>query len=286
MPKIFRQVIRAGELRLEGPGGFVEAFGSAETGPSVTIRITDPKVDRRILASPELAVAEAYMDGTLQVKSGGADEFLELIYLNIKHYWDTPIYKILGSIAYHLQRLVYYNPVSRARRNARHHYDTGNAFYRKWLDNDMQYSCAYFPSGDESLDRAQLAKKRHIAAKLGLKPGLRVLDIGCGWGGMALYLASVEEVEVLGVTLSEEQLKIARARADALGLSNRVRFELRDYRELTESFDRIVSVGMLEHVGYKHLDQYFAQVRERLTADGVALIHTISTLADKSFTGS
>jgi len=167
----------------------------------------------------------------------------------------------------------------RARQNAAHHYDIGNDLYRLFLDADMQYSCAYFPRGDETLDEAQLAKKRHIATKLMLRPGQRVLDIGCGWGGMALYLAQVADVEVLGVTLAEEQLKLARERAKAAGLADRVRFELQDFRNVQGRFDRIVSVGMMEHVGAPKLGTYFASVRERLAPDGVALIHSIMTMA-------
>ncbi|MEM7178695.1 MAG: cyclopropane-fatty-acyl-phospholipid synthase family protein, partial [Pseudomonadota bacterium] len=172
----------------------------------------------------------------------------------------------------------------RARRNVAHHYDLGNAFYRLWLDRDMQYSCGYF-DGTDDLETAQILKKRHIAAKLVLRPGMRVLDIGCGWGGMALYLASVAEVEVLGVTLSEEQLAVARARAQALGIADRCRFELCDYRDVTETFDRVVSVGMAEHVGVGHLDAYFLGVRDRLGPDGVALIHAITSKAPPGVTG-
>ena len=166
-------------------------------------------------------------------------------------------------------------PPSPARRHAAPHYDLGNALDRLFLDADMQYSCAYFPEGGETLEQAQLAKKRHIAAKLLLKPGQRVLDIGCGWGGMALYLAQVAQVEVLGITLAEEQLKVARERAAAAGMADRVRFELCDYRALDGEFDRIVSVGMLEHVGATGLATYFNTVRDRLAPDGVALIHSI-----------
>ena len=179
-----------------------------------------------------------------------------------------------------------HNSVLGARRNAAFHYDLGNAFYRLWLDRDMQYSCAYFETGQETLDEAQTAKKRHIAAKLALRPGCRVLDIGCGWGGMALYLAQVADVHVTGITLSREQLAVARARADALGLGDRVRFELRDYREVRERFDRIVSVGMLEHVGRASLGIYFRQVRDCLAPDGVALVHSIGTSAPPAATAS
>jgi cyclopropane-fatty-acyl-phospholipid synthase len=169
------------------------------------------------------------------------------------------------------------NGLKRARRNAAHHYDIGNELYRTFLDADMQYSCGYFPAGDESLETAQLLKKRHIAAKMQVREGMTVLDIGCGWGGMGLYLAGVCGARVIGVSLAEEQVKLARARAEAAGLADRVEFRLLDYRNVTENFDRIVSVGMLEHVGGPNLPEYFRAVRDRLNSDGLALIHSIST---------
>ena len=156
---------------------------------------------------------------------------------------------------------------------------------RLWLDEDLQYSCAYFETGTETLEQAQTAKKRHIASKLALEPGQTVLDIGCGWGGMALYLASVADVKVVGVTLAEEQLKVARERAQAMGLADRVEFRLQDYRDVPEVFDRVVSVGMLEHVGVGHLTEYFLNVRNRLAPDGVALVHSISSKAPPGITG-
>jgi cyclopropane-fatty-acyl-phospholipid synthase len=149
----------------------------------------------------------------------------------------------------------------------------------------MQYSCAYFPDGTETIEEAQTLKKRHLAAKLCLKDGHRLLDIGCGWGGLALYLAHVADIEVVGVTLSERQLAVARRRAEILGVSDRVRFELIDYREVTETFDRVVSVGMLEHVGAPYLPAYFLNVRDRLGPDGLALIHSISTKSPPGVTG-
>ena len=168
----------------------------------------------------------------------------------------------------------------RARRNVAHHYDLGNALYALFLDDDLQYSCAYFTDPDNSLEQAQADKKAHIAAKLDLKPGQRVLDIGCGWGGMALYLHKVAGVDVLGITLSEEQLKIARQRAEDAGVSDQVKFELIDYRQVDGQFDRIVSVGMFEHVGAAHYDEFYAKCRELLTDDGVMLLHTIGKLGE------
>jgi cyclopropane-fatty-acyl-phospholipid synthase len=282
---LLRRAIHKGRLTLHGPNGFVETFGGEEEGPEVVIRITEPSLDWKIFLNPELKAAEAFMDGTLVIENGKAIDLLSLFFKNKRAFDLSPNQIMLSRIERSFRRFMNYNPISRARKNAGHHYNLGNAFYRMWLDPDMQYSCAYFPKGDETLEEAQTKKKRHIAAKMGLKPGQKVLDIGCGWGGMALYLAAMADVEVVGVTLAEEQLKIARARAEQAGLSDKVRFELRDYREVREKYDRIVSVGMLEHVGIGHLGEYFIQVRDCLKDDGVALIHSISTKSAPGVTG-
>jgi len=274
LPRLLRRVIHTGSLTLIGPDGTSETFGGAAPGPSVTIRITDPALDAKLLLNPELRFAEAYMDGGLEVAPEDLRELLRLFKLNKKQLNRSPSQAIVRRAARVVKRIIRNTPF-RARRNVAAHYDIGNDLYRLFLDADMQYSCAYFQNGDETLEQAQLAKKRHIAAKLMLRPGQRVLDIGCGWGGMALYLAQVADVEVLGITLAEEQLKVARERAEAAGLAGRVRFELRDYRALDGTFDRIVSVGMLEHVGATGLGTYFGTVRNRLAPDGVALIHSI-----------
>ncbi len=177
-----------------------------------------------------------------------------------------------------LRRLHQYNPASRAQRNAAHHYDLSDKLYELFLDQDWQYSCAYFPEGEEDIDAAQLAKKRHIAAKLLLRPGDRVLDIGSGWGGLAIYLARECGADVTGLTLSVEQHKMATRRAAQAGLSDRVRFHLRDYRDEQGQYDRIVSVGMFEHVGINHYGTFFAKLKSLLTADGVALLHSIGRM--------
>ncbi|MEM9049710.1 MAG: cyclopropane-fatty-acyl-phospholipid synthase family protein [Pseudomonadota bacterium] len=286
MPRMLRKAIRKGALTLVTPSGETHLFKGEEDGPQVTMRITDRSLDWKICLNPELKAAEAYMDGGLVIENGSAYDLLALLFMNKRHFDMSPGQVFWNSLARGLRRWMQYNPVTRSRRNAGHHYDTGNAFYRMWLDADMQYSCAYFPTGRETLEEAQTLKKRHIAAKMGLAPGQKVLDIGCGWGGMALYLASVADVEVVGVTLSAEQLSVAQARAEAAGLSDRVRFELRDYREIDETFDRVVSVGMLEHVGITHLTRYFMTVRNVLKPDGVALIHSISGKSPPGVTGA
>ena len=284
-PKLLRKAVRAGRLTLRGPGGFEEVIGGQAPGPEVAIRITDPALDWKIALNPELKPAEAYMDGGLVVEDGTIHDLLSLFFANKRNFDLSPGQIFWRGVARRGRRALQHNPVARARRNAAHHYDLGNDFYRLWLDRDLQYSCAYWEDGVATLEEAQTAKKRHIAAKLGLKPGQRVLDIGCGWGGMALYLAAVADVEVVGVTLAEEQLAVARKRAEILGLADRVEFRLQDYREVPETFDRVVSVGMLEHVGAHHLTGYFLGVRDRLGPDGVALIHSISTKAPPGVTG-
>ncbi len=285
LPGFLRKVIRVGTLTLHGPDGYRETFGNAGSGPDVAVEITDPSLDLRIFLNPELKGSEAYMDGGLIVRNGEIFDLLRLIFLNRREFDRTPSQIFWTGINRGLRRFWQYNPITRARRNAGHHYDLGNDFYQLWLDDDMQYSCAYFPKGNETLEAAQNEKKRHIAAKLGLKSGQRILDIGCGWGGMALYLASIADVEVTGITLSTEQLAAARARAAEAGLDKRVNFELLDYREVNSTFDRIVSVGMLEHVGVSFLEQYFITVRDCLAPDGVALIHTISDMSPPGVTG-
>jgi len=274
LPRLLRSMIHTGSLTLIDPDGASETFGGTNPGPAVTIRVTDPALDTKLVLNPELRFAEAYMDGGLEVAPEELRELFHLLKLNKKRLNRSPSQAVIRRAARLLKRIARNTPL-RSRRNAAAHYDIGNDLYRLFLDTDMQYSCAYFPQGDETLEQAQLAKKRHIAAKLMLKPGQRVLDIGCGWGGMALYLAQVAQVEVLGVTLAEEQLTLARERAEAAGLADRVRFELLDYRAVDQTFDRIVSVGMLEHVGATGLGEYFKTVRRRLAPDGVALIHSI-----------
>jgi cyclopropane-fatty-acyl-phospholipid synthase len=224
-----------------------------------------------ILLNAGLAVGEAYMDGGLVLEEGGLADFINLIGLNARYRPRPP----RGLVSQWKRIAQEANARRRARRNVAHHYDLGDELYRRFLDRDLQYSCAYFSTPDMTLDEAQLAKKRHIAAKLLLEPGQRVLDIGCGWGGLALTLAQESGVSVEGITLSAEQLQEARHRADAAGLADRVSFSLTDYRDATGPYDRIVSVGMFEHVGRPNYQAFFDKVAELLADEGVALIHTI-----------
>lgn len=276
---LLENAVRVGRLSVTDADGTTRTFGGEKPGPEVAIRFTDPATEWRILLNPELKAPEAYMDGRMVVEQGTIEDLSRLFFVNRKGFDSSPVSRFWANVSHRLRFIQQYNPASRARRNASAHYDIGEDIYRLFLDADMQYSCAYFPTGNETLEEAQTAKKRHIAAKLRIGDGQRILDIGCGWGGMGLYLAHLADVEVLGITLSERQLAVAQRRAEILGVSDRVKFELRDYRSLDEKFDRIVSVGMLEHVGAPHLKPYFETVRDRLAPDGVALIHSISTIS-------
>ena len=247
LPILFRKIVRKGRLTIIGPDGSQHQAGPGD-GPEVTIRILDPKLDWQIPLNPELRAAEAYIDGTLLVEHGTIHDLLVLIFGNKRQFDMQPGQIFWNGVARRLRRAMQHNPIARARANVRAHYDIGNDLFRLFLDKDLQYSCAYFPDGNETLDEAQTKKKRHIAAKLSLTPGQSVLDIGCGWGGLALYLAAVADVRVVGVTFGRAASVCAGARSGRRpGGQGRIR--LTDYRAVTEKFDRIVSVGMLEHVG-------------------------------------
>ena len=270
-------VFRKGTLRVHLPDGTERLFGDG-SGPPVTIRIADTALLRRLALDPEMAVGEGYMDGTFTIEGDDLPGFLGLAIGNGRlaryPWWQKPV----GATRRALRSLRQFNPTGRAQRNVAHHYDLSAALYDLFLDEDKQYSCAYFTRPDMTLEAAQAAKKAHIAGKLLIEPGMRILDIGCGWGGLGLTLARDYGAEVLGVTLSEEQHRIATARAEAAGLADRAQFRLMDYRHVTERFDRIVSVGMFEHVGVPHYREYFRHIHDKLAPDGIALIHTIGRM--------
>jgi cyclopropane-fatty-acyl-phospholipid synthase len=271
---LLRHLVRRGTLRVIEATGTVHVF-AGEPGPSVTMRLHDRAIAGELFRNPRLKLGEAFMDGRLTVEDASIYDLLDLLGLNIALAPSsvlTPLYNGFGRAFREFQQ---YNPRRRAQANVHHHYDLSRTLYDLFLDADRQYSCAYFTAPDQSIESAQAGKKRHIAAKLLLEPGQRVLDIGCGWGGLALYLAKECGVEVTGLTLSTEQLAVARHRAAAAGLAERARFELLDYREAQGRYDRIVSVGMFEHVGVVHYSSYFRKVRELLADDGVALLHSI-----------
>ncbi len=279
---------KRGTLTITDHKGRAKTFGVSESGfPDVAIRFTDARVPRDIGFSADLGAGEAYMDGRLIVEQGDILDLISLIRLN--NPWekggsiDSPgrLGATLNAVKGRIDRL---NWARRSKRNVAHHYDLDDRLYELFLDDDRQYSCAYFTDPSNSLEQAQADKMAHIAAKLALKPGMRVLDIGCGWGGLAIYLHQNCGVDVLGVTLSEEQLKVARGRALAMGVADHVKFELIDYRHVEGTFDRIVSVGMFEHVGPSHYDEFFRACRNLLAFDGAMLLHTIGRMSTPGVT--
>ncbi len=274
LSSLLRHIVREGTLRLIDPAGTVEVFAGAP-GRTVTMRLNDRKVAAELFLNPRLKLGEAYMDGRFTVEDGSLYDLLDFLGRNVTvapRGLLSPLYNGFGHAFRFFQQ---YNPLKRAQANVAHHYNLSKTLYDLFLDSDRQYSCAYFTAPDQTIDVAQANKKRHLAAKLLLQPGQRVLDIGCGWGGLALYLAKECGVSVTGLTLSTEQIEVARRRAAAAGLGDRVRFELLDYRQAEGSFDRIVSVGMFEHVGVVHYPTFFRKLQALLAPDGVALLHSI-----------
>ena len=269
---LLQTFIRRGTFRVTTSRGTVLTFGDG-TGRPVSVRFATRGAEWGILLDPELKFGEAYMDGSFVVEQGSIADVLAIM---LGQNTDVPHWaRLQGFLRYLYRRLSQFNPRPRSRRNVAHHYDLDGRLYSLFLDADHQYSCAYFESPDQSLDDAQQAKKRHLAAKLRLTQDQRVLDIGCGWGGLALYLVEFAGADVTGVTLSQEQHAVANERATEKGLRKRARFQLRDYRDVSERFDRIVSVGMFEHVGVDHYDAFFHKIAQLLADDGVMLLHSI-----------
>ena len=268
------QIVRNGDLTLEYSDGAERRFGDG-TGEPIVARFTDARGPFDLLRDPELALAELFMDERLVMVEGTIYDLIALVMTNGLRREPPRLMKAIQTGRDLFAALILRNGRTGARDNVAHHYDLDGRLYDLFLDRDRQYSCAYFERPDMDLEEAQLAKKRHIAAKLLVDPAHRTLDIGSGWGGMALYLARYCGADVTGVTLSDEQIAIARSRAEHAGLGDRVRFRLEDYRDTPGPFDRVVSVGMFEHVGPAHFETYFARVADLLTDDGVALIHTI-----------
>jgi cyclopropane-fatty-acyl-phospholipid synthase len=271
---LLTRLVKSGTLKVVWPDGHLETFGSG--APSATIRLHGRFTPYLLGLKPDMAFGEAYMNGRLTVEEGDIGTVFEVLMSGIREFKAPLFVAVARALRFARRRLAQFNPLGRARRNAQHHYDLSGELYSLFLDSDRQYSCAYFREGDENIELAQIAKKRHIAAKLHLdRPGLKVLDIGSGWGGLALDLARDAKADVLGITLSKEQLAFARERARKAGVANSCRFELKDYRHVRGAFDRIVSVGMFEHVGVNHYGGFFRAIREALAPDGVALLHTI-----------
>jgi len=271
-----RKQVTIGRLSVAYPSGRTEQYGDG-SGPPVAIRFADAAALRAVVLGPALAVPEMYIEGRLLLDAGNPYELVTLFKTATR-----PEVATFGARLQHLRRSITDAPVLRAvglrsaRTNVAHHYDLDERLYRLFLDEDMQYSCAYFQQPDMSLAQAQLAKKRLIAAKLLVRPDARVLDIGCGWGGLALYLARVCGARVTGITLSREQLRVASDRAAAAGLADRIEFRLQDYREVEGRFDNVVSVGMLEHVGRRRYPAFFRAASRLLAPDGVMLLHSMA----------
>jgi len=279
------QFVKVGQLTIIDADGNEHVHGPGGQ-PSATIRITDKKLYKTLFLNPELKAGEAYMDGTLVCEGNGIRDLLEVFAHNRGGLRNQPLQKALKGYLKKIRRWHQRNKTSASRKNVQHHYDLSNDFYKLFLDEDMQYSCAYWPSLDITLEEAQEAKKAHIAAKLALEPGMTVLDIGCGWGGMAIYLAKHCGVKVVGVTLSDEQHALGVQRVKDEGLEGQVDIRLQDYRHVPETYDRIVSVGMFEHVGIAHYLEYFSKIRDLLKDDGSALVHSIGRKGGPGTTGA
>jgi len=263
---ILASTIKVGHLTVCYPEGGTDHYGKGL--PEAEWCIKDRGIIRRLVKNPWLELGRTYMEGAWEAP-GGLVNLIEVLLRNVPE--DTPL-PLLGGLK---RRLEQANPVHLSRRHIAHHYDLDEGLFRLFLDRDMHYSCAYFTRPNISLEEAQAAKCELIRKKLALTPGQRVLDIGCGWGGLALYLASEADVKVTGLTLSREQHRVATARARELGLAGRVQFRVEDYREHQEVYDRVVSVGMFEHVGVPHYGSFFTALKDRLTPTGLALLHHI-----------
>ena len=274
---LFKSLMSWGTLRVFDTRGKLHEYAGTP-GPQVTIRLHDSLLHYKIFWNPRLAIGEAYMDGTLTIEDG--DRIINLIDLmgaNLSKLEATKVVKFRNWLTPLVRPIQQHNPVNRARKNVAHHYDLSDELFDLFLDSDRQYSCGYFETPNDSLEQAQLAKKHHLAAKLLLdRPGLKMLDIGSGWGGLGIYMHQQAGVDVTGLTLSTEQQAYATERVKKLGIEDQVRFDLRDYRLETGTYDRIVSVGMFEHVGVKYYTRFFNKLKSLLAEDGVAVLHTIA----------
>ena len=274
---LFKALMRQGTLRVIDHRGKMHEY-SGKPGKTVTIRLHKASLDLKFFWNPRLNVGEAYMDGSMTLEDGATIyDFIDLVGANLHLLDDTLVVRVRNWLTQFVRPIQQHNPLGIARKNVAHHYDLSDELFDLFLDSDRQYSCAYFDSPESTLEEAQLAKKRHLAAKLLFdRPGLKTLDIGSGWGGLGLYLNQEAGAEVTGVTLSTEQQKFAEARTKKLGVEDQVRFLLRDYREEKGPYDRIVSVGMFEHVGITHYREFFRQLKSLLKEDGIAVIHFIA----------
>lgn len=275
---LMKHAVRTGAIRVVDASGNAAVYGDGSE-PVCTLKLKKAGLDYALVFNPALYVPEAYMNGDLVIEDGTLYDFIDLAARNYGHVERFPLAGALRWVGVGSRKVKQYNPIGVAQKNVAHHYDLSDELYARFLDRDRQYSCAYFLDRDEDIDTAQANKRRHIASKLLLdKDGLKILDIGSGWGGLGLYIAGLGDGDVTGITLSTQQHKISNERAHEAGLDDRVRFELRDYRTLDARFDRIVSIGMFEHVGKRNYREFFGKLRDLLTDDGVALLHTIGRL--------
>jgi cyclopropane-fatty-acyl-phospholipid synthase len=273
---LLRGFVKRGRLHVTDYDGRAYDFGDTTTPVDVAVAFRDPSTARRIARNPELNVGEAYVEGSLTIEKGSLLAFLQLLLVNMQIWNASPAGRTFYRVQDAMRLPLGLNRINRSRRNVKHHYDLSDELFSLFLDSDRQYSCAYYRAENDDLETAQLAKKQHIAAKLNIRPGQHILDIGSGWGGLALYLARhYPNVRVTGLTLSDEQFKRSNERAREQGVEDRVTFKLLDYRRETGSYDRIVSVGMFEHVGRPHFSAYFDKLSSLLAPEGVALVHTI-----------
>ena len=274
---VLQKLVQKGQLTLVDAAGHRTSFGASDEGPRVTIRLHAVDLPLRLFLNPSLTLGEAYMEGELTIEEGTLRDFLLVVSSNLSALDTLPLARLRTKLSRLAHRL---RPIrrSRAKANVAHHYDLSNDLYELFLDEDRQYSCGYFGEGCSTLEDGQTAKRSHIAKKLAIEPGNRILDIGCGWGGLAIELAQTYDAQVTGITLSEEQFRHAGDRAHALGADNCTAFKLADYREIDGTFDRIVSVGMFEHVGVPSFGIFFEAIKKSLAPRGVAVVHSIGRM--------
>ena len=286
LDRVVKTLIHKGDLTVTDWNGKSIRYGDG-TLPKAHVKFQNRAAALKVALDPDLHLGEVIMDGELTVEEGSIRDFILLLMQNVgTGQTNHPLHRVAYRARLLLRRLYQHNPVGKAEKNITHHYDINGEIYDLFLDKDRQYSCAFYEHEDATLEEAQLAKKRHIAAKLGIKPGMKVLDIGSGWGGMGLYLAQHCGADVTGVTLSHEQHELSNKRAAEMNLAPRARFLLKDYRALDEQFDRIVSVGMFEHVGVGHYAEFFKKISTLLKSDGAAVLHSINRADGPGITGA
>jgi cyclopropane-fatty-acyl-phospholipid synthase len=276
--RLLSYLVKTGDLTVIDAGGKSHKFGVAGQKPKSVVKLHDKSLHWKLFLYSEFHLGESYMNGTLTLEEGNLNDLLSILAINFAVSKPTLPEKLAEDMAPFTQAIQQFNPVGLAQKHVAPHYDLSDRLYELFLDKDMHYTCAYFTDPDNSLEQAQQDKIRHVASKLQLRPGMKILDAGCGWGGLAIYLAKIADVDVTGVTLSGEQVKKATERAKAAGLQDKVRFLQKDYRTMEGTFDRVVSVGMMEHIGSAFYKETFAKTRELLTPDGIAFFHFIGRL--------